>query len=163
MKRRYWCLVFFIIVIFSSNAQNNSSSPMAVYSGPFPVDFSITLRELQKAVVEEINTQKLQQVYCVLDGDIASIMVRSDTEDQFIAEVELVNGMWKGEDAVEIYRIYVIFDGIHYRQYFSPQAPGHVIAGKTILVLGKYAGVATDYDGSTPVAVVEAKDVRLLE
>ena len=86
--------------------------------------------------------------------------MHEDGETEFVAEVERVGGAWSGDADVELHRVYVVFEGIRFRDAFSRRSPGRLQSGKTLLVLGSYLGLGVDYDETTAVAVVEAVDFR---
>ncbi len=125
-----------------------------------PTDFSITLSDLHRAAASGDDSRIPADRLLVIHGDIGSVTVHEDGETEFVAEVELVGGAWSGDADVELHRVYVVFEGIRFRDAFSRRSPGRLQSGKTLLVLGSYLGLGVDYDETTAVAVVEAVDFR---
>jgi hypothetical protein len=132
------------------------------------VDFSKNLVDLQRAAVSGddsgIPTGKLLMV----NGMLESLTIRLDTSDNFIAEAELAGGKWntpENLEDVELYRCFVIFEGPEFGDLFSKNAPAEsrIPVSSQILVIGRYMGLAEDYQGGANVAVLNAFWVRRLE
>jgi hypothetical protein len=128
-----------------------------------PVAFSITLADLNRAAASGDDRAIPAGKALVIDAAIGSITLRVDTDERFTAEVELIGGAWRDEDAVELYRAYALFDGLRYRDLFSRRSATRLQAGDRILVLGRYLGIGMDYDEATPVAVIEGAELRRLQ
>lgn len=125
-----------------------------------PVAFAVTIAELHQGAVTGDDRAIPGDRVLVIDAEIGSITNRLDSEEGFVAEVELVGGRWVGEDAVELYRVYAVFDGVQFRDWFSRRSATRLLPGDKILVLCRYLGIGVDYDEETPVAVLEAFDLR---
>jgi hypothetical protein len=125
-----------------------------------PVAFAVTIAELHHAAATGDDRSVPGDRALVIDAEIGSITNRLDSDEGFVAEVELVGGRWVGEDAVELYRAYVVFDGVQFRDWFSRRSASRLLPGDKILVLCRYLGIGVDYDEETPVAVLEAFDLR---
>jgi len=125
-----------------------------------PLDFSISLMDLHKAAESGDDRTIPGGKSLLIDADIGSITVRADTEDQFLAEVELIGGAWRGEESVSLFRAYAVFEGLAYKENFSPRSPRRLQPGQHILVLARYLGLGVDYDETTPIAVVEGLAFR---
>lgn len=127
------------------------------------VDFSVTIAELNRAAASGDDKFIPKDRALIIDGEIGSVTARVDTDERFTAEVELIGGAWRGEEGVDLYRAYAIFDGPRFRDLFSRRSQTRLGAGTKILVLCKYLGIGVDYDEKTPVAVLEAIDVRRID
>jgi hypothetical protein len=128
-----------------------------------PVAFAVTLADLNRAAASGDDRAIPGGRALVIDAEIGSITLRVDTDDRFTAEVELIGGAWRGEESVELYRAYALFDGLRYRDLFSRRSATRLQAGDRILVLGRYLGIGVDYDEATPVAVIEGSELRRLQ
>jgi hypothetical protein len=128
-----------------------------------PVAFAVTLADLNRAAASGDDRAIPGGKALVIDAEIGSITLRVDTDERFTAEVELIGGAWRGEDAVELYRAYALFDGLRYRDLFSRRSATRLQAGDRILVLGRYLGIGMDYDEATPVSVIEGAELRRLQ
>lgn len=128
-----------------------------------PVAFAVTLADLNRAAASGDDRAIPGGKALVIDAEIGSITLRVDTDDRFTAEVELIGGAWRGEESVELYRAYALFDGLRYRDLFSRRSGTRLQAGDRILVLGRYLGIGVDYDEATPVAVIEGSELRRLQ
>jgi hypothetical protein len=125
-----------------------------------PLDFSITLADLHRAAQNGDDREIPSGRWIVLDATVGSVTVRSDTDSEFIAEVELVDGEWIGDDRVELLRVYAVFQGQPFKPYFSRTSPDRLQPGDHVLLLSTYLGIGVDYDETTPVGVVEGVAVR---
>ncbi len=127
-----------------------------------PVAFSVTLADLSRAAASGDDRAIPSGKALLIDAEIGAITLRVDTDERFTVEVELIGGAWRGEDEVELYRAYALFDGLRYREMFSRRSETRLQTGDHILVLGRYLGIGMDYDEATPVAVIEAAALRRL-
>lgn len=125
-----------------------------------PVAFGIRLVDLHKAAESGDDRAIPGGKALVIDAEIGSITVRAEEDDRFIAEVELIGGAWQGEESVELYRAYALFDGLPYKNLFSRRSPERLQPGDRVLILARYLGLGVDYDEKTPVAVIEGKELR---
>lgn len=157
MKRFFIGLACLLLVFGAAQAQTAKSSAVKrIYS----VDFSITMGDLFLAAKTQDDSFIPVDKAILLDGDIGTITVHQDTDKDFIAEVELLNGTWVGEDQVDLYRTYVIFEGLQFRAWFSSQSQTKLKPGQTVLILASYEGIGEDYDEKTLVPIVKALDIR---
>jgi len=159
MKRLLIALISTMLVMGALQAQT-SKSPGAKKS--VSVDFTSTMRELAQAAKTQNDRDIPTDKALILDGDIGTVTIHEDTDASFVVELELLNGIWVGEEQVELYRTYVICEGTQFRSLFSAQSPSRLKSGQTIIVLASYEGLGIDYDGKTPVTVVKAIDIRRL-
>ena len=125
-----------------------------------PVAFEITIADLHRAAESGDDRAIPGDRSLIVDAQIGAATIQVDTDDQFTAEVELVGGMWHGEEEVELYRAYALFDGVRFREFFSRRSATRLLPGDRILVLCRYLGIGMDYDETTPVSVVESFDLR---
>lgn len=157
---------FLIVLAVASCAILPLAAAPAAGSAPkagTPVDFSVTIADLHRAAESGDDKFIPGDRALVIDGEIGAVTARVDTDDRFTAEVELIGGAWRGEDGVDLYRAYAIFDGTRFRDLFSRRSQSRLITGDKILVLCKYLGIGIDYDEKTPVAVLEAIDLRKVD
>jgi hypothetical protein len=157
MKR----IFFAIITICALATVVHAESAVAVADQP--VAFAVTLADLHRAAASGDDRAVPGGKALVIDAEIGSITLRVDTDERFTAEVELIGGAWRGEEEIELYRAYALFDGLRYRELFSRRSATRLQAGDRILVLGRYLGIGIDYDEATPVAVIEAAALRKLQ
>jgi hypothetical protein len=127
-----------------------------------PLDFDVTLADLHRAAQSGDDREIPSGRWIVLDATVGSVTVRSDTDAEFVAEVELVEGEWIGDDRVELLRAYAVFEGHSFKPYFSRTSPDRLQPGDHILLLSTYLGIGVDYDETTPVAVVEGVSLRIM-
>lgn len=158
MKRSMFLTVCLSALALTLGAQENRNRAKDLL---LPVDFSITLGDLHRAAQRGDDRSIPGGKLLVLNADIGSVTLRSDTDTQFAAEVELIGGAWHGEDSVELYRAYALFEGGEFRAFFSKTSSQRVQTGQHVLILARYLGLGLDYDETTPIAVVEALGLRL--
>ena len=94
MKRCFFALLGLALVIGSLHAQ---ASNVVVGKQSVTVDFSVTMKELALAAQTKDDRAIPTNRALILDGDIGTITVHEDTETSFVAEVELLNGIWVDE------------------------------------------------------------------
>lgn len=136
----------------------NQAAPGVSEKGP--VAFNVTIADLHRAAQSGDDRSIPGDRVLVIDAEIGSITNRADAEDTFTAEVELVGGAWHGEERVELFRAYVVFDSPKFRDAFSRRSATRMLPGDRLIVLCRYLGLGVDYDEKTPVAVLEAFDFR---
>ncbi len=147
------------ILFWNGSAFAAGNAPSAV-SENSPVSFKTTIADLHRAAQSGDDSRIPQDRLLLIDAEIGSITNRADTDEAFTAEVELIGGAWNGEDRIDLYRAYAIFDSPKFRDAFSRRSAGRLLAGDRIIVLCRYVGIGVDYDETTPVAVLEAFDLR---
>ncbi len=136
-----------------------ANDSMAI-SADEPLDFSITLRDLHLAALNGDSRDIPGGRTFIIDAEIGSIDVLADDDTGFYAEVELIGGEWRSEKEVELYYAYAAFDGPQFRDSFSRRSETRFQPGDRILVLSRFMGIFIDYDGETPVSVIEALAYR---
>ncbi|AEJ18403.1 hypothetical protein [Gracilinema caldarium] len=157
MKRFFFVCVSILLFAGSLYAQTSTA---AVGKQSVTVDFAVTMRDLAVAAKTQDDRAIPTNRAIILDGDIGTIIVHEDTATSFVAEVELLNGIWVDETQVELYRTYIICEGLQFRSLFDSQSPSRLKSGQTVMVLATYEGLGMDYDGKTPVPVVQALSIR---
>jgi hypothetical protein len=165
MKRHMRIAVLSLAIGFFSSAvpafaANNAAPKVSENS---PVAFKTTLADLDRAAQSGDDRTIPGDRLLIIDAQIGSITNRADTDAAFTAEVELIGGAWKGEDRVDLYRAYAIFDAPKYRESFSRRSATRLLAGDRILLLCRFVGIGVDYDEKTPVSVLEALDLRRIQ
>ena len=146
-------------LFWNGSAFAAGNAPAAV-SENGPVSFKTTIADLHRAAQSGDDTSIPQDRLLVIDAEIGSITNRADSDDAFTAEVELIGGAWSGDDRIDLYRTYAIFDSPKFREDFSRRSASRLMVGDRIIVLCRYVGIGVDYDETTPVAVLEAFDLR---
>lgn len=127
-----------------------------------PVDFAITLGDLDKAAKSADDRNIPGDALLVLNAKIGSVTVGIDEADRFVAQVELLGGAWHGEDTVDLYRAYAIFDGVEFRDFFSKRATDPIKTGDDVILIARYLGIDYDFDETTLIAYVGASAIRPL-
>ncbi|MCX7655560.1 MAG: hypothetical protein N2Z76_03435 [Treponemataceae bacterium] len=161
MKRIVIVLIVGMVLIGTTGFSQNrleKATEKTVYS----VDFSKTLEDFSRITKTRDDSWVSKSTAFVLDGTIGSMILRSDSETSFLAEVELLGGKWKDEETVELFRVYILFEGAQFRPYFLAGSPQRLRNGQYLLVLAEYLGLGTDYDAVTPIAVFRCRMVRPL-
>jgi len=153
MKRILALCLFAAAAVFAWSQQTAAAGAL---------DFSINLQDLYRAAQSGDDRFIPKNKSLILDGTVGSIMVRSDTETEFVAELELIGGTWNGDESVELLRAYIVFSGEQFRPFLARKAEGRLLSGDRILVLAQYLGIGVDYDETTAVAVVEGLALRPL-
>ncbi len=145
---------FSAVPIFAAN----QAAPSVSEKGP--VAFKVTISDLHRAAQSGDDRSIPGDRVLVIDAEIGSITNRADADDKFTAEVELVGGAWNGEERVDLFRAYAVFDSPKFREAFSRRSATRMLPGDRIIVLCRYLGLGVDYDETTAIAVLEAFDYR---
>ncbi len=154
MKRNvFMCASLFALAAVLSSAESTATEKS-------PVAFSVTIADLHRAAQSGDDSAIPLDKSLVIDAEIGSITVRADTDDEFIAEVELIGGSWVGEERIDLLRAYAVFESPRFRDDFSRRSATRLLPGDRLLVLCRYLGIGVDYDEKTPVSVLEAFALR---
>lgn len=128
------------------------------------VDFSVTFKDLFDGVNsgKSFDTKK----FIVIDGSITARIVVNKEEDNFIAELELVNGEWEGLEEVEIYKCFVVLKGSDFLKRIPvkrsrKKLPNEIELNSRVLVIGKIISTRKDDEGLI-IPVLEVIYVRPL-
>lgn len=160
MKRQLRVLSLSLLFGVSAAFLAAADKPVREVSRSAPVAFGTTIADLDRAARSGDDRSIPGDRLLIIDAEIGSITGRADTDQAFTAEVELIGGSWNGEERVDLYRAYAVFDDPRFREHFSRRSAARLLPGDRIIVLCRYAGIGVDYDETTPVAVLEAFDLR---
>ena len=160
MRRFATALSLIALIGFPARTAFAADGAVPAYSANAPVAFGITIGDLHRAAESGDDGAVPADRPLIIDAEIGSVSILADTDDEFAAEVELVGGLWHGEDEVELYRAYAIFEHPRFREFFSRRSATRLLPGDRILVLCRFLGIGVDYDEETPIAVVEAAELR---
>jgi len=160
MKRHVSVLAMAIVLSVSALPSFAADKAAPSVTERSPLAFGVTIADLHRAAESGDDRRIPDDRLLVIDAEIGSITARADSESEFIAEVELIGGAWIGEDRVDLYRAYAVFDSPRFRDDFSRRSASRLLPGDRIIVLCKYLGLGVDYDDITPIAVLEAFDLR---
>ncbi len=140
-------------------------NPVAAFDGA--VDFSVTLREMNRQLQpDSVSTLRSDTLY-ILDGLVSGISVVDRDPEQFLAIVELVNGAWIGLERIETYRAWLRCSGPNFAGRFPERAsrepdPEAVALNAHLLVVVRIADVVEEDDG-TLVPVLEVVHARTIQ
>lgn len=87
------------------------------------VDFSVTVKTLDRLDVATARDYRLDERFLVLDGTVTNIEVIDPDESRYQVVVELVSGEWIGLEEVRSYRCLVLFSGAEFARVFPRRAP----------------------------------------
>jgi hypothetical protein len=130
------------------------------------VDFSVTLKELHELVQNKNFTPAAFTKYFIISGSVASINPINPAEENFLAELETVNGEWKNLDSVAMYKAFVYVQGRDFYRRIPSRTvkaqPGLSIEqNRQVIVAGVLADVYVDEKGRR-FPVVLASHLRIL-
>jgi|GEM_PF-1038484 len=152
------CILFFFLIVITVLTVSGESKK----DFDSIVDFSLTFKDL----FEEVNRGKSidSDRYIVIDGSITARIVLNKEEENFSAELEVVNGNWKGLEEVEIYKCIVVLKGTDFFKRIPvkrsrKKLPNEIELNSRVLIVGKIVSVRKDDDGIL-IPVLEAIYVR---
>jgi len=87
------------------------------------IDFSVTVKTLERLDAATARDYRLDERFLVLDGTVSTIEVIDPEESRYQVVVELVSGEWIGLEEVRSYRCLVLFSGPEYARVFPRRAP----------------------------------------
>jgi hypothetical protein len=159
MKMRMICLLFILLA---------PGILIAYDQGDFDriVDFSFTIKELNRLPADRIPAFLAAGRLLVLNGTVAGVRFIDNNEESFQVAVELVSGEWLGLEDVQSYRCTVLFRGSRFFPVFpqrAPRNPGQdiVSANDRILVAASPLEKVTG-DGGEEIWILEGLHVRRL-
>jgi len=158
MKRIH--IVLFALIIVSAVSAAPAVSEPSIEDAQ--IAFNISIADVHLAAQSGDDRNIPGDLALVVDAEIGSITIRTDTDDRFVAEVELIGGSWSGEEDISLYRAYALFDNTDFRNDFSRRSATRLSPGDKILVLCRYLGIGVDYDETSPIAVLEVIILRRL-
>jgi len=157
--KRISTVLFTLIVVSVASAAPAVSEPSIEDA---QIAFNISIKDVHLAAQSGDDRTIPSDLALVVDAEIGSITIRTDTDDRFVAEVELLGGSWSGEEEIFLYRAYALFDNTDFRDSFSRRSATRLLPGDKILILCRYLGIGVDYDETSPIAVLEAIGLRRL-
>jgi hypothetical protein len=130
------------------------------------VDMRSSLATLTAALDDPDEWDRLSRQVILLDGVASSLSVYLDEEGEYYAEINLVNGAWRGVDRVEIYKAWIVLDNPTFSGLIAERAPrdpppGLIVRNDRVLVAGRVVDIFVEDDGSR-VPVVLAYDIRAM-
>jgi hypothetical protein len=135
MKRAIGVLAF--ILLFCSAPALFSIDP-----GDFDAvsDFSVTVKTLSQLDEATASAYGLMDRFLLLDGTVTNILILDPSEENFLAQVELVSGEWIGLEDVRSYSCWVLFSGPRFASKFPARVPrnrppGIITANDHILIV----------------------------
>ncbi len=128
----------------------------------FSTTFSTLYREAQKSGVQQYINGKL----IIIDGSVASRTVVNKEEQDFLAELELIDGKWIGVEEVEVYKCYVQLKGPEFSARIPARRtrnklPDEIELNSRVMIIGRVVSSRKDSTG-TVFPVIEALFVRPL-
>ncbi len=130
------------------------------------VDFTINLETLSRLASDRADFFSDDAPLVILTGSVASrVVIRPGPED-YLAEIELVDGRWEGLEEVLIFRCVVRFEGPEFATFVpagrSRRPPEEEIPlNASIMVIGKPLEVRRGPSGNE--AVLDGYFVRILD
>ena len=128
----------------------------------FSTTFGILYQQAQKSGVQQYIDGKL----IIIDGSVVSRTVVNKEEQDFLAELELINGKWIGLEEVEVYKCYVQLKGPEFSSRIPARRtrnklPNEIELNSRVIVVGRVVSFRKDRTGSV-LPVIEALFVRTL-
>ncbi len=110
--------------------------------GPDNFSFMTTIKSLNQASAEELESYISKGVWVALDGSLSAITKLSAKDEEYLIEVSLVQGEWQDLDKVEKYSCKAIFQGDYWLNIIPERVPRQVnkemiLLNSHVLVLGK--------------------------
>jgi hypothetical protein len=123
------------------------------------VDFSVTVKTLDRLDVATARDYHLDERFLVLDGTVGSIEVIDPEESRYQVVVELISGEWIQLEEVRSYRCLVLFSGPEFARVFPRRAPREagprvIVANERVLMVARLL---------EPVELEPGKSVWVLE
>ncbi|MFP4363608.1 MAG: hypothetical protein ACLFR1_07035 [Spirochaetia bacterium] len=129
------------------------------------MDFTLTLGDLDEIVQNQEYNQLSMDKFYLIQGSIGSIIVAERDPENFLAEIEIVNGEWVGLDEIRMYRCFVQLAGPDFAERFpirrSQENENSIQLNQEVFVLVKVIGVAPLEDGGEAL-VLQGHYVRTL-
>ena len=161
MKNRSFFVVLLLLLSGLSFLSAQSKEDFAAI-----VDFGIDLETLSNLAGTEGGFFEGNPQMVILTGSVASRIVLRPGPDDYLGELELVDGRWLGLEAVKTFRCFVQFSGPEYATYIPARRsrrppPEEIPLNASILVIGKPWEIRNTNNG--PEAVIQGFFVRILE
>ena len=151
-------LVVVLICIFEISAMAKESN-----ADDKSLDFSITLKALNKLILEEYDSNLLKKIV-ILDGKINTIEYLNNSFEQFSVILELVKGEWIGLDEIATYRCLILFEGSQFVENFNYEEQSnsnltHITPKSRVIVAGKIRQ-KVELDSDTLIWLVDGLYIR---
>lgn len=124
------------------------------------VDFSISLKSLNE--IQDL--ESIEGRFVIVSGEVSARQVIDGSEDTFLAELEIVDGEWKGAAEVLIYKCIVVLEGPEFvgsvpARRSRTKDPREIGLNTTLLVVAEVLGFSEAPDGSY-IPVIKAVYLR---
>lgn len=131
------------------------------------VDFSVTLKELTVLVKNPTFNPESFSKILIFDGSIATITYMDKEPASFSAELEIVNGEWKGTETVELFKSFIYVGGPGFAKRLPVRRPKElppdiISLNDHVLIVGRIVDVYVD-EKQDRFPVVEAFYVRVMK
>ena len=161
MKNRCFSVILFLLFCGLSVLGAQSREDFSAV-----VDFGVDLETLANLAGEGNGFFAGDTPLVILTGSVASRIVLRPGPEDYLSELELVDGRWLGLEAVKTYRCFVQFSGPEYVTFIPARRsrrppPEEIPLNATILVVGKPAGLRDS--GAGKEAIIQGYFVRVLE
>lgn len=131
--------LFLLIFPFLLSAQQNFAE------GPEELLFSETIKTLNAASESRIEELMEEEAWFALEGSLSSMTRLSEKGRDYLLEALLVQGEWKGLEAVVKYECILVFQGNVWEGIVPERTPrkveeGMILLNSHVLVLGRIIG-----------------------
>lgn len=128
-------------------------------------NLEITLKTLSSMSVDELSDSVGQWV--VLSGTVASLAVINPDENDFMAQIELIDGEWENTDQVFMYQCYILVTGPDWVSRIPAKrsrrsSPEEIPQNSNLLVVGQLAEPYVD-DSGFAYPVVDGYYIRIIQ
>jgi len=161
MKNRKLFSILFLLILGLSFLHGQSREDFTAM-----VNFGINLETLSKLASDRAGFFSDDAPLVILTGSVASRVVLRPGPEDYLAEIELVDGRWEGLEEVLTFRCVVRFEGPEYETFVpagrSRRPPEDEIPlNASIMVIGKPVEVRRGPSGNE--AVLAGYFVRVLD
>lgn len=124
------------------------------------LQFSMTIKDLNKLSTQEMDDLVEKGDWLLLDGFIAGLTLFSTKDEEYLLDVLLMQGEWMGLEEVKKYDCHLIFKGEEWRDVIPEKAPrkpveGQILLNAKVLVLAKVLGYESADNRILPYLMVE--------
>jgi len=161
MKKKHIGIVFLLFFLFLSGLYGQTREDFAAV-----VDFNLDLETLSQLASGQADFFSGNAPLVLVTGSVASRMVVRPGPEDYLAEIEIVDGRWQGLEAVTTFRCIVRFEGPDYVTFVPARRsrrppPEEIPLNATVLVVGKPVEVRSGESGEE--AVLAGYFVRILD
>jgi hypothetical protein len=130
------------------------------------IDFSVTLGDLDKIAMNG-DPDALPSNFVIIEGAVASRIVINSNAAEFVGELQIVGGEWKGVEEVVKYECVVVLAGPEFASAIPARRsrranPNEIGLNTRILVVAKAIGLYEREDSSI-VPVLQAYYIRKIQ